>query len=108
MSHLVEFSWGQGEVVNQLYPSCSRALKESTPNLPYLLLTIFPRAVCVPAEALVCRAPVTRTYSAGPGQAECRSTGVMGKSVLAELEHSGTGVWCLEYVGFPARKGDAP
>lgn len=103
MSCPIEFSWEGGEAVKQLCPSASRALKVSTPNLPYLLLTIFPRAVCVPAEALVCRVPVTRTYSAALGQAECQSTVVKGKSVPAELEHSGTGVWCLEYAGFPAR-----
>lgn len=80
------------------------ALKVWIPNLPYLLLTIFPRAACGPAGALVCRAPVTHTCSAALGPAECQNTAGEGKSALAELEHSGTGVWCLEYAGFPARE----
>lgn len=80
------------------------ALKVWIPNLPYPLLTIFPRAACGPAGALVCRAPVTHTCSAALGPAECQNTAGEGKSALAELEHSGTGVWCLEYVGFPARE----
>lgn len=80
------------------------ALKVSIPNSPYLLLTIFPGAACGPAGALVCRAPVTHTCSAALGPAECQNTAGEGKSALAELEHSGTGVWCLEYAGFPARE----
>lgn len=47
---------------------------------------------------------MTHTCSAALGPAECQNTAGEGKSALAELEHSGTGVWCLEYAGFPARE----
>lgn len=70
--------------------------------VPCLLLTISPAAVCVPAEVLACRVPETRTCSADLGPAGFQNTGAREKSDRAEQEHSGTGVWCLEYAGFPA------
>lgn len=47
---------------------------------------------------------MTHTCSAALGPGECQNTAGEGKSALAGLEHSGTGVWCLEYAGFPARE----
>lgn len=95
----------KNSILRQLCPF--KSLEVSIPTIPYLPLTIFPEVVCVPAEALVCKVPETHTYSAALGQAEYQNTGVKGKSVLVVLEHSGNGVWCLEYAEFPARNRDA-
>lgn len=83
--------------------------EDGTPShcaLPYLPLTISPKAACVLAGAPACRVLGIRICSADLGLAGFQNTGAGEKSDLAVLEHSGTGGWCLGYAKCPLKRSE--
>ena len=73
-------------------------------NIPYLLLTISPKAVSALAEVPAYTVLRIHICLAGPDPKGFQSTEVEEKFDLAGLEHSGTDGWYLGYEGFPLRK----
>lgn len=87
------------------YLKCNQSKSTRTKaNVPYLLLTISPKAVSALAEVQAYIILRIHICLAGPGPKEFQSTEVEEKFDLAELGHSGTDGWCLGYEGFPLRK----
>lgn len=72
--------------------------------IPYLLLTISPKAVSALAEVQAYTVLRIHICLAGLGLKGFQNTEVEEKFDLVGLEHSGTDEWCLEYEGFPLRK----
>lgn len=73
-------------------------------NIPYLLLTISPKAVSALVEVQAYTVLMIHICSAVPDPEGFQNTEAGEKSDLAGLGHSGTDEWCLEYARFPLRR----